>query len=61
MGDVGSGKTLVAFWAMLRACECGYQAAMMAPTKLLAEQHYRAFERLCGALKARSQRCLPDE
>ena len=43
MGDVGSGKTLVAFWAMLRAVECGHQAAMMAPTELLAEQHYRGF------------------
>ncbi len=48
MGDVGSGKTLVAFWAMLRAVECGYQAAMMAPTELLAEQHYRGFQRWCG-------------
>jgi len=50
MGDVGSGKTVVAFWAMLRAIECGHQAAMMAPTELLAEQHYRGFERLCGRL-----------
>ncbi len=50
MGDVGSGKTLVAFWAMLRAIEGGHQAAMMAPTDLLAEQHYRAFERTCGRL-----------
>src|SRR5208282_6066472 len=41
MGDVGSGKTIVAFWAMLRAVECGHQAAMMAPTELLAEQHWR--------------------
>jgi ATP-dependent DNA helicase RecG len=50
MGDVGSGKTLVAFWAMLRAHESGYQAAMMAPTELLAEQHYRSFDRWCGQL-----------
>ncbi len=50
MGDVGSGKTIVAFWAMLRAIECGHQAAMMAPTELLAEQHYRGFARVCGQL-----------
>ncbi len=53
MGDVGSGKTIVAFWAMIRAIECGYQAAMMAPTELLAEQHYRGFARACGPLGAR--------
>ncbi|MGH7924037.1 MAG: ATP-dependent DNA helicase RecG, partial [Candidatus Binatus sp.] len=50
MGDVGSGKTIVAFWAMIRAVECGHQAAMMAPTELLAEQHYRGFARVCGRL-----------
>jgi len=50
IGDVGSGKTLVAFWAALRAAECGYQTAMMAPTELLAEQHHRNFQRLCGRL-----------
>src|SRR5208337_4037885 len=54
MGDVGSGKTLVAFWAMIRAIECGHQAAMMAPTELLAEQHWRGFTRLCGRLGIRS-------
>jgi ATP-dependent DNA helicase RecG len=54
MGDVGSGKTLVAFWAMLRAVEGGHQAAMMAPTDLLAEQHYRAFERNCGSFGIRT-------
>jgi ATP-dependent DNA helicase RecG len=54
MGDVGSGKTLVAYWAMLRARECGYQAAMMAPTELLAEQHFRGFERWCGKFGIRS-------
>src|SRR6202140_1607682 len=50
MGDVGSGKTLVALWAALRAAESGWQVAMMAPTELLAEQHHRSFTALCGAL-----------
>ena len=39
-GDVGSGKTVVAIAAMLLAVEAGYQAALMAPTQILAEQHY---------------------
>ncbi len=45
-GDVGAGKTLVALLAMLRAAEAGVQAALMAPTELLARQHARTFERL---------------
>ncbi len=40
-GDVGSGKTVVAVVAMLAAIQSGYQAALMAPTEVLAEQHYR--------------------
>ncbi len=40
-GDVGSGKTIVTLFAMLLAVENGYQAVLMAPTEILAEQHYR--------------------
>ena len=39
-GDVGCGKTVIAVMAMLTAAECGYQAALMAPTEILAGQHY---------------------
>jgi len=46
MGEVGSGKTVVALHAMLRAVEAGHQAALMAPTETLAEQHFRTIERL---------------
>ncbi len=45
-GDVGSGKTVVALHAMLMAVTCGSQAAMMAPTELLAEQHYKTITTL---------------
>ena len=46
-GDVGSGKTLVAMLAMLRAVEAGRQAALMAPTEVLAKQHLRTLSKLC--------------
>jgi ATP-dependent DNA helicase RecG len=46
-GDVGSGKTLVALLAMLRAVEANKQAALMAPTEVLAKQHHRVLSHLC--------------
>jgi ATP-dependent DNA helicase RecG len=50
MGDVGSGKTVVALFAMLLAVENGLQAALMAPTELLAEQHGRTLQQLLAPL-----------
>jgi ATP-dependent DNA helicase RecG len=66
-GDVGSGKTIVAAAAAVRAVERGWQAAVMAPTEILAEQHHRKFAEwlaplglkvawLAGALPARERR-----
>ncbi|MET0155024.1 MAG: ATP-dependent DNA helicase RecG [Rickettsiales bacterium] len=65
-GDVGSGKTVVALLSMLQAAEAGFQATLMAPTELLARQHFALFEKylppgvtcvlLIGALKAREKR-----
>jgi ATP-dependent DNA helicase RecG len=49
-GDVGSGKTLVAAYAMLRALERGENAALLAPTETLAEQHYRNLRKLLEPL-----------
>ena len=46
MGEVGSGKTVVALHAMLRAVEHGAQAALMAPTETLAEQHFATLQAL---------------
>lgn len=46
-GDVGSGKTILAFLSMLDAAQAGYQSALMAPTEVLAVQHYQAFTSLC--------------
>ena len=67
MGEVGSGKTAVALYAMLRAVESGHQAALMAPTETLAEQHAHTlnsllasthipFTLLTGATKAAARR-----
>ena len=50
-GDVGCGKTIVALHAMVRACGSGYQAALMAPTEVLSEQHYLSLKPFLEALK----------
>jgi ATP-dependent DNA helicase RecG len=49
-GDVGSGKTVVALYALLRAVEAGHQGALMAPTETLAEQHFLTIEGICAEL-----------
>jgi ATP-dependent DNA helicase RecG len=49
-GDVGSGKTVVALYAILRAVEHGRQGALMAPTETLAEQHFLTIEGICAEL-----------
>jgi ATP-dependent DNA helicase RecG len=52
-GDVGSGKTVVALYALLRAVENGLQGALMAPTETLAEQHFLTIEPICVELGVR--------
>ena len=71
-GDVGSGKTIVALLTMLNAVECGCQAAIMAPTEILAEQHAETISELCdkigvktalltGNVKGKARKLLLDE
>ena len=47
-GDVGSGKTIVAFLALIQCAQAGRQGALMVPTEVLARQHFEAFERICS-------------
>lgn len=49
-GDVGSGKTIVGFMSMLMAIDNGFQACLMAPTEILAQQHYEGISELCKSL-----------
>ena len=53
-GDVGSGKTVVALMTMLNAVECGAQAAIMAPTEILAQQHAETMSDLCTQIGVRT-------
>lgn len=71
-GDVGSGKTAVAAAAVVTAVRSGYQVAIMAPTELLAEQHYAVFakyldplnirlHRLAGSVRAKGKRLIKED
>ncbi len=53
-GDVGSGKTIVAFLTCLIAIDNGFQACIMAPTEILATQHYQALQKFCEALQIKT-------
>jgi ATP-dependent DNA helicase RecG len=57
-GDVGAGKTIVTIFAILLAIENGYQAALIAPTEILAEQHYKSIGRLLESTKMNLNICL---
>lgn len=54
-GDVGSGKTIVALMAMLNAAECGTQSAIMAPTEILAKQHFETIAPICESIGIRAE------
>ncbi|HXH19477.1 MAG TPA: ATP-dependent DNA helicase RecG [Chitinophagales bacterium] len=54
-GDVGSGKTIVALMTMLMAIDNGYQACLMAPTEILAQQHFRNIKHLLGDLEVKTE------
>ncbi len=53
LGDVGSGKTIISFLALILNYQCGYQSALLSPTEVLAEQHYENFQKLFGYLNMR--------
>lgn len=57
-GDVGSGKTILAFLAMIMSAKNGYQSAMMVPTEVLAKQHYDGFMRLMSGQKIEGLRAV---